>query len=168
VGGGHWQGNPFFRGIRTGDFLSVSGDGKWLATGSHDHTARLWDVGTGKEIRSFGGILRVTSVSISADGKWLVTGSYDRTARLWEVNTGKEKSDPTPAIWRRPFTFLCRRCKWWSLAVIHEARLWETATGKEVRAFRKTHAHLVGINPRPCPADGICVTGSGTVLLMRR
>ena len=33
--------------------LHFSPDGKWLASGSRDHTIKLWDVGTGQEIRSF-------------------------------------------------------------------------------------------------------------------
>jgi WD40 repeat protein len=35
------------------DAIAFSPDGKTLASGSWDHSVKLWDVATGKEIRSF-------------------------------------------------------------------------------------------------------------------
>ncbi|MEG4024968.1 nSTAND1 domain-containing NTPase, partial [Microcoleus sp. S13C4] len=68
--------------------VSFSPDGKYIATGSSDKTARLWDL-TGKLIQEFKGHQDgVSSVSFSPDGKYIATASRDKTARLWDL-TGK-------------------------------------------------------------------------------
>ena len=70
--------------------VSISADGKRLASGSNDKTARLWDTETGKEIQRFVGHEElVSSVSLSADGKRLASGSGDKTVRLWDTETGR-------------------------------------------------------------------------------
>jgi WD40 repeat protein len=63
-----------------------------LTGSSGDHTARLWDAETGKEIRVFKGHEGgVWSVAFSPDGARVLTGSSeDDTARLWDAETGKE------------------------------------------------------------------------------
>ena len=70
--------------------VSISADGKRLASGSNDKTARLWDTETGKEIQRFVGHEElVSSVSLSADGKRLAYSSGDKTVRLWDTETGR-------------------------------------------------------------------------------
>jgi WD40 repeat protein len=62
-----------------------------VATGSWDHTARLWDVATGKELAvltSHKAPLR--SCVFSPDGRTLATGSDDRTIKFWNLATFRE------------------------------------------------------------------------------
>jgi WD40 repeat protein len=71
--------------------VAISRDGKYIVSGSWDNTVRLWDVETGKEIRTFTGHTGIVySVALSGDGQTLASGSYDKSVRLWDVKTGKE------------------------------------------------------------------------------
>jgi WD40 repeat protein len=70
------------------DFSPV---GKTLASGTHDSSARLWDLQTGRDIGALGAIgpgewpSIVHSVRFSPDGKSLATGDEDGLVRLWDV-----------------------------------------------------------------------------------
>jgi WD40 repeat protein len=66
--------------------VAFSPDGRTLATGSRDKTARLWEVASGKEIAMLRGHENIVrSVAFSPDGRTLATGSHDKTARLWPL-----------------------------------------------------------------------------------
>ena len=70
--------------------ISFNPDGKLLASGSYDKTIKLWEVPSGKLIKTLEGHeADVKSVSFSPDGKLLASGSYDKTIKLWEVPSGK-------------------------------------------------------------------------------
>ncbi len=71
--------------------VATSPDSNYIATGSKDKSAKLWEVSTRREVRSFQGHeASVTTVAFSPDGKLLITGSNDKTIRIWEVQTGSE------------------------------------------------------------------------------
>lgn len=71
--------------------LAVSKDGKSLLTGSYDRTLKLWDVASGKLLRTFSGhSTRVTAVAFSLDNKTALSGDTDSTIKLWDLATGLE------------------------------------------------------------------------------
>jgi WD40 repeat protein len=71
--------------------VAVSADSNYIATGSKDKSAKLWEISSGREVRSFlGHEATVTSIEFTGDGKYLISGSNDKTIRIWEVQSGKE------------------------------------------------------------------------------
>lgn len=71
--------------------VAVSSDSLYVATGSKDKSAKLWELRTGRELRSFlGHSMTVTCVQFTPDRKFLITGSNDKTLRIWQLTDGKE------------------------------------------------------------------------------
>src|SRR5262249_49568840 len=69
--------------------LAYSGDGRFLVTGSFDHTAVIWDTATMQPRVRLGGHRGVVeAVAFSPDSKRLVTASADGVLRLWTVPEG--------------------------------------------------------------------------------
>ena len=71
--------------------VATSPDSNYVVTGSRDKSAKLWELSSGREVRSFlGHDYSVTTLNFTKDGKTLITGSNDKTVRLWDVNTGEQ------------------------------------------------------------------------------
>ncbi len=69
--------------------LSVSPDGKTLATAGLDKTIKLWSTQSGKLVRTLKGHKDyVLSVSFGPEGRRLLSGSWDGAIKLWNANTG--------------------------------------------------------------------------------
>ena len=60
------------------------------ASGSADHTARIWDIRTGKARHTLKGHAGpILSISFDPDGATLATGSQDGTIKIWNAASGK-------------------------------------------------------------------------------
>ncbi len=65
--------------------LAYSPDGTRLATASKDGTVKIWDVATGKELRTFGDHTKpVNTVAYSPDGRTVASAGNDREVKLWD------------------------------------------------------------------------------------
>lgn len=68
--------------------VAFAPDGQTLASGSEDHTIRIWDVQTGQTLHTLTEHTdEVNAVAFSADAKLLVSGSYDTRILIWDVAT---------------------------------------------------------------------------------
>ena len=123
--------------------VAFSPDGKTALSGSADNMVKLWDLATGRVIRSLEGHSEtVASVAYSPDGKTALSGSHNKTVRLWDLATGRE----------------IRKCEGHSEGVTSVAfspdgktalsggdktvRLWDLATGREILKL-EGHSGLV-------------------------
>lgn len=70
--------------------LSFNPNSTLIATGSMDHTSKIWDVETGEEIFTLQGhTAEIISLNFNNQGNLLVTGSFDFLAKLWDIRTGR-------------------------------------------------------------------------------
>jgi WD40 repeat protein len=69
--------------------VAVTADGKRAVSASRDHTLKVWELASGKELRTLEGHGDwVRSVALSRDGKSAISGSDDTTLKVWNVATG--------------------------------------------------------------------------------
>lgn len=71
--------------------VAVSPDGRYVASGSNDNNANLWDAETGQLLRSFyhEDDAYVMSVAFTPDSRFLMTGDDYGAIQLWDVETGE-------------------------------------------------------------------------------
>jgi hypothetical protein len=128
--------------------MALSADGKTLAGGIMDGTVKLWDLATGREVRSFKGHASVTGthnaagmapVAFSRDDKTLASGGYDESVKLWDVESGRElhtlkghSGNVTSLVFSGDGKILI------SGSGDATLKLWEIATGRELATLVTT------------------------------
>jgi serine/threonine protein kinase len=71
--------------------IALSPNQEWIVSGSEDHTIKVWELSTGKEIHTLAGHAGffVRSVAIRPDGD-LLASAGDDIIKLWDLKTGEE------------------------------------------------------------------------------
>ncbi|KIJ31651.1 hypothetical protein M422DRAFT_185684 [Sphaerobolus stellatus SS14] len=127
--------------------VSFSPDGRYIASGSDDHTVRLWSVETGMPVGQpyEGHTYFVRSVSFSPDGRYIASGSSDRTVRLWSVETGMPVGQPYEGHthWVSSVSFSPDGRYIASGSSDHTVHLWSVETGMPVGQPYEGHTSSV-------------------------
>lgn len=112
--------------------VAFSSDGRFVLTGNFHHTAQLWDVATGLQLRSFAGTSEVESVAFSPNGRFVFTGG-ENFAFLWDAMTGRRIRSLGCCAATAVFSADGR------LLLIGNhflpARLWDVDSGQIIRSF---------------------------------
>jgi hypothetical protein len=109
-----------------------------LASAGEDRTIKVWDAGTGQELRTMKGHSGM-NVAFSPDGRWLASPSANETIKVWDAATGHElRTFRTGEVMSVAFSPDGSR-----LASTTGARfkVWDTATGQEL--LNKAHTQPV-------------------------
>ena len=117
--------------------VAMSPDSNYVVTGSRDKSAKLWELSTGREVRSFlGHDYSVTSLDVSRDGKYLLTGSNDETVKLWEMETGKEIFSVNPVKERITHVAISPDMKFFVTAALRfNVHVYDFASKKKIKEF---------------------------------
>jgi WD40 repeat protein/serine/threonine protein kinase len=131
------------------DCFALSADGKKLLTAHSDHSLRLWDVGTGKDLHTFTGHTQpIAAVAISPDGRLAISGGgtqpklgppagVDAAIRVWDLEGLQPRGQWQPsdndkegggALTRLAFSPDGKQAVSFHQSV---PRIWEVATGKQ-------------------------------------
>jgi WD40 repeat protein len=122
--------------VKTSD---ISIDGKYLLSGGWGGAVKLWDVQTGREIRTLSGHNASPSLAFAPDGLHAVSfelGINGGIIRLWDLQSGHEIYTVTKkglSLLMPPITFVSEG-KYFIISdpMYPKVHLWETATGREM------------------------------------
>jgi WD40 repeat protein len=126
--------------------LAFSPDGTLLASGSLDHTIKLWDTVNSTELCTLRGHEKgVTGLAFAPDSRCLATTGLDGTLRLWDCRTGGETRHAGPYKWA--LNAVAFSPDGLTLATAGETldlRIWDARTCQELAALPAAEGALPG------------------------
>jgi WD40 repeat protein len=146
--------------------VSLSADGKLMATSSIDKTAKIWNAVDNKLLTTCDGGERLPLVraALSPDGKILATGSNQ--VRLWDASTGKEigslKSRP---CFIEALAFSSDGKRLACSGVDNTVKLWDVEERKETATLSGHKRPVMGLAFRPDGKTLVTASADKTIKL---
>jgi WD40 repeat protein len=69
--------------------VAVTPDGKRAISASQDCALKVWELDTGRALRTMRGHSFYYGVAVTPNGKWVVSASLDKTLKVWDLETGR-------------------------------------------------------------------------------
>lgn len=159
--------------------VHFSPDGKTIASGGWGKTIDVWDVNTGRNVKTLSRIVTtpsgnapltvplmwVKSLRFSPDGKTIVSGDLTKNVRLWDANTGS-----TLKIFkgrRHGVNSVCFSPDGKTIATGNDdgtIRLWNADTGKSIKTLKGHRVHVFSVSFSP---DGKTLASAGLDTMVR-
>jgi len=122
-------------------FMTVTSDGRLLASASENHTIRIWEVATGHKLQTLVSpeFMSWTGWAVSqafaADGRVLASASSSEVIEIWDVDSGKIlrrlKSRMTRKMAFSPDGIILAVADWDGAVT-----LWQVSSGLEIRTVK--------------------------------
>jgi WD40 repeat protein len=114
--------------------VALSPDGQYMATGSDDGTAKIWDAISGKDLLTLSGYSNaVVEVAFSPDGQRVATVDHDSKAKIWDAVSGKDLltlSGHTSSVMDVDFSPDGQRVA--TASDDRTAKIWDAVSGKDL------------------------------------
>lgn len=127
--------------------IAISPDGRTIISGSQDNTIKLWDVASGRELKTLSGHSDVVSVvAYSPDGQTIISSSWDKTIKLWDAASGHELRSlkghnygiTAMAVSSDGRTIVSGSCDIFNKSV-NVIKLWDATSGRELSTFKRSN-----------------------------
>jgi len=147
--------------------VSFSPDGKLLATCGADKFIKVFEVPSGKFIKSFEGHTHhVMDVGWTGDGKLLASGGADNVIKIWNYENGEQvrtiNNAHTKQVTR--LVFVGNTAQFVTCSGDQQVRFWNAGTGQGGRTFSESKDFLYAVS---ISADGTVMAAGGEEGIVR-
>jgi WD40 repeat protein len=138
--------------------VAFSPDGKMLASCGADKFVKVWEVPSGKFLKSFEGHTHhVMGVGFSADGKLLASAGADNLVKIWDYEKGEQVRTINAATKQlTALAFLPKKSEFLTVSGDSQIRRWNTGGGNTRNYSTSDFLYCVAVS-----SDGAVVAAGG-------
>ncbi len=140
--------------------LCFNPDGKMLATASADKFVKIWEVPSGKFIKSFEGHTHhVLDIGWAADGKLLASAGGDNTVKVWDFEKGEQaRTVQAHAKQVTRLLFVGKKNEFLTAGGDNQVKMFNATNGGATKSFpgATDFIYAIGVNP-----EGTIVAAGG-------